>query len=70
MNSNQIRQRLIHRVVDLKRQVGLTQKLAATGVSLTDIPMLSEHAISDPCILTNPRRSSKRDVEVVYEEAL
>jgi hypothetical protein len=24
----------------------------------------------DPCILTNPRESSQRDVEVVYGEAL
>ena len=70
MTSNQVRERLVHQVVDLKQQVGLSQKLAASGVSVTDIPMLSEHAISDPCILTNPRRSSKRDVEVVYEEAL
>ncbi|MAC45282.1 alcohol dehydrogenase-like regulatory protein ErcA [Oceanospirillum beijerinckii] len=70
MTSNQVRERLIRQVIDLKQQVGLSQKLAASGVSMTDIPMLSEHAISDPCILTNPRRSSKRDVEVVYEEAL
>ncbi len=70
MTSNQVRERLVRQVVDLKQQVGLSQKLAASGVSVTDIPMLSEHAISDPCILTNPRRSSKRDVEVVYEEAL
>ncbi|MGH1463574.1 MAG: alcohol dehydrogenase-like regulatory protein ErcA [Neptuniibacter sp.] len=70
LNANQIKQRLMHRVIDLKRQVGLSQKLAQHGVNITDIPMLSEHAILDPCILTNPRKSNKRDVEVVYEEAL
>jgi alcohol dehydrogenase class IV len=26
--------------------------------------------MDDPCILTNPRESSQRDVEVVYGEAL
>jgi alcohol dehydrogenase class IV len=26
--------------------------------------------MQDPCILTNPRESSLRDVEVVYGEAL
>jgi len=26
--------------------------------------------MDDPCILTNPRSSSQRDVEVVYGEAL
>ncbi|MBB1485846.1 alcohol dehydrogenase-like regulatory protein ErcA [Oceanospirillum sediminis] len=70
LSSNQVRQRLVQQIIDLKERVGLTQKLAASGVSKTDIPWLSAHAISDPCILTNPRRSSQRDVEAVYEEAL
>lgn len=70
MASSEVRQRLIRQVVDMKAQVGLTQTLAASGVSRSDIPRLSAFAISDPCILTNPRRSSQRDVEVVYEEAL
>ena len=40
------------------------------GVRVADIPFLSQHAMHDPCILTNPRESSQRDVEVVYGEAL
>jgi alcohol dehydrogenase class IV len=40
------------------------------GVRTSDIPFLSQHAMHDPCILTNPRESSQRDVEVVYGEAL
>jgi alcohol dehydrogenase class IV len=40
------------------------------GVRVADIPFLSRHAMEDPCILTNPRASSMRDVEVVYAEAL
>lgn len=70
MNRNQIKQRLMHDVQTLKREVGLTQRLKETGVSSSDIPMLSRQAMKDPCILTNPRKSNKRDVEVVYEEAL
>ena len=57
-------------MADLKEQVGLTQRLKEAGVSSSDIPVLSGHAVKDPCILTNPRKSNKRDVEVVYEEAL
>jgi len=37
---------------------------------VSDIPSLSGFAMQDPCILTNPRKSSLRDVQVVYEEAL
>ncbi|NVK43548.1 MAG: iron-containing alcohol dehydrogenase [Oceanospirillaceae bacterium] len=70
MNSSEIRKRLMQRVVGLKQEVGLKESLAVFGVHRTDIPSLSEKAIKDPCILTNPRKSSKRDVEVLYEEAL
>lgn len=70
LNTRQIQQQLMQRVISLKAEVGLTQKLAESGVNITDIPVLTDHALLDPCILTNPRKSSKRDVETVYEEAL
>ncbi len=69
LNSAEIRQRLMARVIGLKSDVGLTQGLAESGVSLSDIPVLSRKALSDPCIVTNPRKSNQRDVEAVYEEA-
>ncbi len=70
LSSPQVQVRLLDRVVELKQNVGLYQKLAELGVKTADIPTLSEKAIKDPCLLTNPRKSNKRDVEVVYEEAL
>lgn len=70
LNTTEIRKRLMERVITLKQDVGLTQKLAESGVNISDIPVLSSHALKDPCILTNPRKSNKRDVEAVYEEAL
>ncbi|MBU2964584.1 alcohol dehydrogenase-like regulatory protein ErcA [Amphritea sp. 2_MG-2023] len=70
MNNQMVHKRLQDRVIQLKRDVGLIDGLAERGVNLSDIPILSAKAIQDPCILTNPRKSSKRDVEVVYEEAL
>lgn len=65
-----VRQRLLGRIAELKRNVGLEKKLAELGVRTADIPSLSGFAMQDPCIVTNPRKSSQRDVEVVYEEAL
>ncbi len=70
LSQSQIKRRLMQHVISLKRDVGLFQKLAEQGVHLTDIPYLSQNAIKDPCILTNPRKSNRRDVEAVYEEAL
>ncbi|MDX1756803.1 MAG: alcohol dehydrogenase-like regulatory protein ErcA [Marinobacter sp.] len=70
MNSAEVKKRLMARIVELKRAVGLEGKLGQLGVSNSDIPYLSQFAMKDPCIMTNPRKSSRRDVEVVYEEAL
>ncbi|MBV0931884.1 iron-containing alcohol dehydrogenase [Marinobacterium sp. A346] len=70
LSQSQIKRRLMQHVIALKREVGLYQKLAEQGVHLTDIPHLSVNALRDPCLLTNPRKSNRRDVEAVYEEAL
>ena len=70
MSRPEIKKRLMGRIITLKRAVGLEAKLAKLGVTISDIPYLSGFALQDPCIMTNPRKSSRRDVEVVYEEAL
>ncbi|MGO1501456.1 MAG: alcohol dehydrogenase-like regulatory protein ErcA [Marinobacter sp.] len=70
MSQTEIQKRLMNRIILLKRTVGLEAKLSELGVSVSDIPSLSGFAMQDPCILTNPRKSSLRDVQVVYEEAL
>ncbi len=70
LKTNQIKSMLMSRVVELKQNVGLYQKLSELGVQKADVPDLSSKAIKDPCLITNPRKFNKRDVEVVYEEAL
>ena len=70
MSQAEIQKRLMSRIIQLKRSVGLEAKLSELGVTMSDIPSLSGFALQDPCILTNPRKSSLRDVQVVYEEAL
>ncbi|MBS3805158.1 MAG: iron-containing alcohol dehydrogenase [Oleiphilaceae bacterium] len=70
MTMTTVKQQLMERVILLKRAVGLEAKLAKLGVTVADIPHLSGFAMQDPCIVTNPRKSCRRDVEVVYEEAL
>ena len=70
LNNKQISQRLVEHLIALKRAVGFHETLGLHGVGNSDIPFLSRHAMGDPCILTNPRESSQRDVEVVYAEAL
>ncbi len=70
LNHRQIRERLVQHLINLKQSIGFKESLGLHGVDLSDIPFLSQHAMQDPCILTNPRSSTQRDVEVVYAEAL
>ena len=53
-----------------RESVGVCGTLAKQGVSRADIPTLARRAIGDPCMLTNPKRPTVRDIEVIYEEAL
>lgn len=62
--------RLVAAVDAFRARVGLHLTLGQRGVRSGDIPVLARHAMEDVCIVTNPRRASQRDVEVIYEEAL
>lgn len=61
---------LLRHVRELKAQAGVARTLAEVGVGMSDLSLFSEHALKDPCMATNPRRPSKRDIEVLYEESL
>ena len=70
LTSEQVRTRLVNHLIEFKQAVGFHDSLGECGVNRADIPFLSRHAMTDPCILTNPRTSNQRDMEVVYAEAL
>ena len=53
----------------LIRAAGIPFTLGQLGVSRDHIPKLAEGAMSDPCIFTNPRQPSKKEIEAIYEQA-
>jgi alcohol dehydrogenase class IV len=55
---------------DLRKSIGISKTLGQLGVRASDIPGLAQKAIKDVCLYTNPRKATKRDIEVIYEEAL
>ncbi len=65
-----IKKALNERIKELKKSAGITKTLAAAGVSSNDIKILAKNAHNDPCLLTNPKPASIRDIEVIYEEAM
>lgn len=70
MKKKEIKQKLINTVLNLKKSVGITEQLEKKGVKLTDIPNLSDKAIKDACMITNPRKANKHDIGTIYREAL
>ena len=64
------RTRLIAEVAAFRAKIGLSVTLGRRGVRRGDIPLLARHALEDVCFVTNPRRATRRDVEVMYEESL
>jgi alcohol dehydrogenase class IV len=70
MNSSEIKKRLLETIRAFKHSVGITRQLNAMGVKTTDITVLSKKAIKDACMLTNPRKVTHRDIEVIFEEAM
>ncbi len=65
-----VKKTILNTVDDLRWRVGVTETLSPSGVKTNDIPALASRAITDACIATNPRKSTQRDLEVIYEEAL
>jgi len=70
LTSNGKKSALLNHVRELKRAAGINRTLSGLGVSRSDVYLFSDHAIKDPCMSTNPRTPSHRDVEVLYEESL
>ena len=57
-------------IAAFREQVGITQTLSDLGVKPSDIPQLAKNAINDPCLATNPKPATIRDIEQIYEKAL
>jgi alcohol dehydrogenase class IV len=69
-SSSEIRERLVVEIRRLRDTAGIRDTLSRCGVHRTEVHELAEIALSDPCVVTNPRRPCERDIEVIYEESL
>ncbi|MDQ7834181.1 MAG: alcohol dehydrogenase-like regulatory protein ErcA [Humidesulfovibrio sp.] len=54
----------------LKAAVGATATLGSIGVQLDDLDRLSEFAMNDPCMVTNPKAPTASDIRAVFKNAL
>ncbi|MBN2627365.1 MAG: iron-containing alcohol dehydrogenase [Spirochaetales bacterium] len=65
----EIRNLLFGYIRNLRYDLGIKKSLSDCGVKTTDIPLLAAKAYEDACLITNPRKSNRRDLETIYEEA-
>jgi len=70
MTSREAQKLILNEVNRLRQAIGIQETLSDRGVHRTDIQELVGKALRDPCLVTNPRSAKKRDLEVIYEEAL
>lgn len=61
---------LLEKVIEFKRNLGMIDNLGNLGIKSCDIPILAKKAYTDPNHITNPKRVSIRDIEVIYEESM
>jgi alcohol dehydrogenase class IV len=69
MSVTQVRVWLLDALITLRSALGIRDRLAQKGISAVDIPVLSEKAVLDPCLITNPKAATTRDIQIIYEEA-
>jgi alcohol dehydrogenase len=70
MTSDEKKHALIQSLETLKKTLKADLSLAGIGVKSSDIPELAAQALQDPCVVTNPRRPTQKEIELIYEQAL
>jgi alcohol dehydrogenase class IV len=70
LKRGQEKESILRAIMNLRKALGISQTLGQIGLSRNDIPELAKKAMQDACLVTNPRRPTQRDIEVIYEKAL
>lgn len=70
MSEKELKKGLMEALGKFRKEVGLSRGLRELGVTASLIPELARKALKDPCMVTNPRRPSRRDIEAIYEDSL
>lgn len=65
-----VAQEVPHQIQQLIAKLNLPTRLSQVGVDGADIPRLAQMAEADICMLTNPHRYMKSEIESMYHEVL
>ena len=69
MPESQQKKAVLDAIKNLQRDAGIFETFGQMGMSRNDIPGLAENALQDACMVTNPRKPDRKDIEALYEKA-
>ncbi len=70
MSQGEQKKAVLDAVRALKRKAGVNVRLSDLGVTRDDLAPLARHAVSDPCLATNPISATAEELELLYAQAL
>jgi len=56
------------KIASLRERLNINQGLSDLGVKSSDIPQLASFAFMDPCLATNPKEVSVKEIETLYQQ--
>lgn len=63
-------EKVVQYVKKLSKDIGAPQRLSDFGLTENDADTISEYALEDACMITNPRDVTKEDVKTLFIQAL
>lgn len=70
LSNNGMKDALITHIHTLRKNLGINDFASIVALNTEILEKLTEDALADPCIITNPRELSKEEVRGIYERIL
>jgi alcohol dehydrogenase class IV len=59
--------RLIAAITFMREKIGIPSNMRRHGIKIAEVPRLTDFAMKDACMATNPKLMQRQDVEALYE---
>jgi alcohol dehydrogenase class IV len=69
LDDSKVKTALLEKIGRMRDMAGILPFIAVKG-SRADADKLAEHALNDPCMVTNPRSLAKEEVKEIYERVI
>jgi len=65
-----VKNELLNKINFMLQSIGIVECLSDLGIKKVDLSALASRAMKDPCLLSNPAKTTHQDIEAIYEKAL